>query len=114
VSDAVRALTGLMDEPSASGQIFNVGSTRQLRIIDLAERVIQMTGSSSELAFVPYDKVYGHGIEDMEHRIPSIDKVRGAIGWAPTLDLDVVLADVIKYIQTNGPRPLPETEAIET
>jgi UDP-glucose 4-epimerase len=103
-----------MDEPSTSGEIFNVGSMRQLRILDLAERVLEMTGSSSELVFVPYEKVYGHGIEDMEHRIPSIEKVRGAIGWEPNLDLDVILADVIKYIQTNGPRPLPETEAIET
>ena len=50
----------------------------------------------------------------MLHRIPSIDKIAAAIGWEPTLDLDVILADVIKYIQTNGPRPLPETEAIET
>jgi UDP-glucose 4-epimerase len=77
VSDAVRALTGLMDEPSASGEIFNVGSTRQIRILDLAQRVVEMTGSSSELTYIPYDKVYGQGIEDMEHRIPSIGRCAG-------------------------------------
>jgi len=112
VADAVRALTGLMDEPAVSGEIFNVGSTRQLRILDLARRVLEMTGSASELAYVPYDEVYGQGIEDMEHRIPALGKVRGAIGWEPTFDLDVILADVIKHIRTHGPRALPERDAV--
>ena len=112
VADAVTALTGLMGELSVSGEIFNVGSTRQLRIVDLAHRVIEMTSSASELTYVPYDKVYGQGIEDMEHRIPSIEKITGAIGWEPTLDLDVILADVIKHIRRHGPRQAPEPEAI--
>jgi UDP-glucose 4-epimerase len=114
VADAVGALTDLMDERSLSGEIFNVGSTRQIRIVDLAQRVLEMTGSSAELVYVPYDQVYGQGIEDMEHRIPSIEKVRGAIGWEPSFDLDVILADVIKYIRTHGPKPLPEPQAIES
>jgi UDP-glucose 4-epimerase len=100
VSDTVLALKGLMDERSISGEIFNVGSPSRIRILDLAQRVIEMTRSGSELAFVPYDEVYGQGIEDMAHRIPSTEKIREAIGWQATFDLDVILADVIKHTRT--------------
>jgi nucleoside-diphosphate-sugar epimerase len=97
VSDTIRALKGLMDETSISGQIFNVGSTERVRIIDLAERVRRMTGSRSEIVFVSYDEVYGLGIEDTLHREPAIDKIKSAVGWRPTLDLERVLADVIEH-----------------
>jgi UDP-glucose 4-epimerase len=109
VSDTVLALKGLMDERSTSGEIFNVGSSSRIRILDLAQRVIEMTRSHSELTFVPYEKVYGQGIEDMTHRIPSTEKIRGAIGWQATFDLDVILADVIKHTRTA-----PVREAVET
>ena len=109
VSDTVLALKGLMDERSTSGEIFNVGSSSRIRILDLAQRVIEMTRSDSELTFVPYEKVYGQGIEDMTHRIPSTEKIRGAIGWQATFDLDVILADVIKHT-----RAAPVREAVET
>jgi UDP-glucose 4-epimerase len=78
-----------------SGEIFNIGSTEQIRIIDLARRVLELTGSSSPLVFVPFEQAYGSGIEDMLHRMPSIEKIRAAIGWQPTLGLDRILADVI-------------------
>lgn len=106
VSDTVRALHGLMDERSLSGEIFNVGSSSRIRILDLAQRVVEMTRSDSEFAFVPYDEVYGQGIEDMTHRIPSTEKIGGAIGWQATFDLDVILADVIKHSRTA---PVRET-----
>jgi nucleoside-diphosphate-sugar epimerase len=109
VSDTVLALKGLMDERSTSGEIFNVGSSSRIRILDLAQRVIEMTRSDSELTFVPYEKVYGQGIEDMTHRIPSTEKIRGAIGWQATFDLDVILADVIKHT-----RAAPVRETVET
>jgi UDP-glucose 4-epimerase len=95
VSDTIQALVELMGADGVTGEIFNVGSNRPIRIIDLAERVLAATSSSSEIVYVPYDEVYGHGIEDMQHRAPSIAKIRGAIGWAPMLDLDQILADVI-------------------
>jgi UDP-glucose 4-epimerase len=107
VADTIRALKGLMDEPATSGEIYNVGATGRIRILDLAERVIAMTSSGSELKFIPYEEVYGQGIEDMLHRIPSIDKIAAAIGWRPSLDLDMILVDVIKHIRTR-PLPLPE------
>ena len=97
VSDTIRALAGLMDAPS-SGEIFNVGSQESIGILDLAERVRSMTGSSSEIVHVPYHRVYGVGIEDMLHRIPSTEKIRAAIGWQPSLSLDKILADVIEHL----------------
>jgi UDP-glucose 4-epimerase len=111
VSDTIRALKDLMEDRSISGEIFNVGSTAGLRIIDLAERVKEMTRSQSEIEFVPYDKVYGQGIEDMLHRVPSIEKITAAIGWEPQLNLDVILADVIKHART-APVALPESESV--
>jgi UDP-glucose 4-epimerase len=101
VADTIRALKGLVDEPSASGEIFNVGSTDRIRILDLAERVLTVTGSASELQFVPYDDVYGLGIEDTLHREPSIEKIGAAIGWRPTLGLDRILQDVIDHARTT-------------
>ena len=97
VRDTVRALSGLMADDQLSGEIFNVGSTERIRILDLAGRVKQATGSDSELVFVPFDEVYGQGIEDTLHREPAIGKIRDAIGWTPERDLDSILADVIEH-----------------
>jgi UDP-glucose 4-epimerase len=94
VADTVRALQGLMDGGS-SGEIFNVGSQERVSILELAEQIRKLTGSSSDIAFVPYEEVYGLGIEDMLHRIPSIDRIDAAIGWQPELGLDRILADVV-------------------
>ena len=98
VSDTIRALHGLM-EHDAAGEIFNVGSSEQIAILDLAQKVIDTTGSTSSMAFVPFEDAYGHGIEDMLHRIPSTEKIRGATGWQPTLRLDQILADVIAHVR---------------
>jgi UDP-glucose 4-epimerase len=102
VSDAVQALRDLMDARAVRGEIFNVGSNRPIRILDLAKRVLALTSSTSELAFIPYDAVYGHGIEDMQHRAPSIEKIRATIGWEPTLHLKRILTDVIEDIQARA------------
>jgi UDP-glucose 4-epimerase len=103
VTDTVRALVDLMDARELSGEVFNVGSSERVRILDLAERVLKATGSSSELAFVPYDQVYGQGIEDTLHREPATDKIRAAIGWQTTRDLDGVIADVIAHARGREP-----------
>jgi UDP-glucose 4-epimerase len=101
VQDTIRALAGLMDARHLSGEIFNVGSTERVTILELADRVRSLTGSQSEVGYVPYDEVYGQGIEDMLHRQPSIEKVSGAIGWAPTRTLDAILADVVEHAKTS-------------
>ena len=98
VSDVVRAFYGLLG--LADGGIYNVGSTDRITIRELAERVLQATGSSSELAFVPYEEVYEGGVtEEMFHRAPAIGKIKQAIGWEPTIGLDRILADVIESVR---------------
>jgi UDP-glucose 4-epimerase len=105
VRDTVRALNGLMEDGTISGEIFNVGSSERIRILDLAERVVTLTASRSEITFVPYDAVYGQGIEDMLHRAPAIEKVQSAIGWSPENDLQKILSDVVEDL---GPARTPE------
>jgi UDP-glucose 4-epimerase len=98
VADTVRGLKGLMDAADISGDLFNVGSQERIAIRDLAERVLAMTGSASEIVFVPYEEVFPHGsMEEMFHRQPSIEKIRSAIGWAPTRALDDILSDVLTF-----------------
>jgi UDP-glucose 4-epimerase len=97
VQDTIRALRGLMDTAATSGEIYNVGSQNRIRIADLAERVIEATASESTIEFVPFDRVYGQGIEDMLHRIPSTEKIRDAVGWEPSRGLDEILDDVIDH-----------------
>ena len=99
VEDTIRALSSLMDASGVEGDLFNVGSTERVSIDELAQRVLAATGSSSEIVHIPYDEVYGQGIEDMLHRQPSIEKVKGAIGWSPTRSLDEILEDVIAHIR---------------
>jgi UDP-glucose 4-epimerase len=103
VSDSVRALIGLMSEPATTGEIYNVGSTESVTILELAERVLRLTGSSSEIVFVPYNEVYGHGVEEMFQRMPAIDKIEAAIGWKPTIPLDRILEELIERARREGP-----------
>jgi len=107
VSDTIRALKGLMDQRELSGAVFNVGSTERVTMVELAERILELTGSRSELSFVPYAEVYGLGIEDTLHREPSIEKIRAAIGWAPTRSLDDILTDVIESERSAMPSRAP-------
>jgi UDP-glucose 4-epimerase len=98
VSDVVRGLKALLD--AADGEIYNVGSMERVTIADLAKRVLAATGSGSELVYVPYEEVYEGGItEEMFHRAPSIEKIKRAIGWEPTLGLDQIIADVIDSVR---------------
>jgi UDP-glucose 4-epimerase len=101
VQDTIRALTGLMDATGISGEIFNVGSTESVTINELAQRVLEHTASQSKIVAVPYDEVYGQGIEDMLHRQPSIDKISSAVGWEPTFGLDGILEDVIRHVRAE-------------
>jgi UDP-glucose 4-epimerase len=86
-----------MEARETTGEIYNVGSRNWISINDLAKRVLELSGSRSEIVYVPYEKVYGTGIDDMLHRLPSIDKIGAATGWQPDRTLDEILADVIAY-----------------
>jgi UDP-glucose 4-epimerase len=96
VADTIRALAALMEE-GRSGEIYNVGSEERISINGLAQRVKELTESGSRIEYVSYDDVYGIGIEDMLHRIPSTAKIRATTGWAPGRTLDDILGDVLDY-----------------
>jgi nucleoside-diphosphate-sugar epimerase len=97
VNDTIRALKGLMESTATSGEIYNVGSRNWISIRDLAIRVLELTGSRSEVVHVPYAQVYGTGIDDMLHRVPAIEKIEAAVGWRPERTLDEILDDVIAF-----------------
>jgi nucleoside-diphosphate-sugar epimerase len=94
VADVARALVALLDEPGARGGVFNVGATEEISILELAQLILELTGSSSEIRFTPYDKAYGKGFEDMYRRVPDIAKIRSLTGWTPRSSLEDVIRDV--------------------
>jgi len=96
VGDVVRGLIALWQEPRAIGQVVNIGNNEEISILDLARRVKAATGSRSEIVLVPYDQAYEQGFEDMPRRVPDLTRIAGLIGYAPTLDLDGILARVIE------------------
>ncbi len=97
VTDITIAVKRLMERPEAVGQVFNIGSTEEITIKDLASRVIQLTGSNSKIKYVPYDQAYSPGFEDMKRRVPSIDKISSVIEFFPNRTLDEILARVINF-----------------
>ena len=97
VADVTRAVVQLADQPTAVGQVFNIGSTQEITIRGLAERVIKLTGSQSEIVHVPYEEAYAPGFEDMQRRVPSIAKLAALIGYASQYTLDDTLRRVIEY-----------------
>jgi UDP-glucose 4-epimerase len=106
VDDTVEFIVRLSRLPEAEGQIFNVGHNREITIMELAEKVRDMTGSNSEIELVPYDKAYAEGFEDMLRRIPDISKVCRITGYKPNHDLDDILENVIAYVRQVGPETL--------
>lgn len=99
VSDVVEGLVNLFDHVAAEGRVFNIGSPEEISIRDLAQRVIELTGSSSEIQLVPYDVAYESGFEDMQRRRPDISRINEAIGWRPTRNLDDILRDVMADLE---------------
>jgi UDP-glucose 4-epimerase len=97
VGDVVGALVGLMDHPDAVGQVFNIGSTEEVSILALAERIKKLTDSPSEIVFTPYDEAYEEGFEDMPRRVPDITKVKDLVGFNPSMPLDGILQTVIDF-----------------
>jgi UDP-glucose 4-epimerase len=101
VRDVVRALADLVTCDDLYGQVFNIGSTEEVSIAQLAERVRQATQSDSEIVYVPYSEAYGEGFEDMRRRVPDISKIKNALGWEPTACLEKIIADVIQHQMTD-------------
>jgi len=79
------------------GQVFNIGSNQEISIIELAQRVKELTQSDSEIVFIPYDEAYEEGFEDMPRRVPDISKISELVGFRPEMSLDGILETVIDY-----------------
>jgi UDP-glucose 4-epimerase len=88
-------------EPKAIGQVINIGNTQEISIRALAERVRELSGSSSPITLVPYDEAYESGFEDMPRRVPDLTKIEGLIGYRPKYSLDDILTQVIEYFRNK-------------
>lgn len=97
VSDIVGALVKLMNCKEARGQVVNIGNSEEVTILQLAQRVKSVTGSSSDIQLIPYSEAYGDGFEDMVRRVPALNKAEKLIGYKPTKTLDDVLKDVVHF-----------------
>jgi len=102
VGDVVGQLMALADNPGAIGQVFNIGNDRdEISMLDLAKRVLDRSGSKSEIVLVPYAKAYEEGFEDMPRRVPDLRKLRALTGYEPKVQLDEILDRVIAYFTSE-------------
>jgi UDP-glucose 4-epimerase len=97
VLDAVSAIATMAATDSTIGDVYNVGGTGEVTIKQLAEQVLSVTGSKSEITYTSYSDAYPPGFEDIQRRVPDISKVKGAIGWAPTKDLKQIISDIAAH-----------------
>ena len=103
VGDVVRALVSLMTEPTAVGEVFNIGNDREISIRELAETVKRLTGSRSEITMTPYAEAYEAGFEDMPRRVPDLRKIKARLGWSPTVSLEELLEKIVKHEGRSAP-----------
>jgi len=101
VEDLVDAIIALMDCEAAAGRVFNIGSTEEISMAALADKIIELTGSRSSKQFVPYVVAYGRPIEDMMRRVPSTERIREAIGWQPKTSLEQTLRIIIEHYRKH-------------
>ena len=94
IDDAARALLLVMDSKKAIGEVFNVGNNDQISIMDLARKVIEITGSKSTIERIAYEEAYPVGFEDIQRRVPDISKINQVLGWTPEVNLDQIIKDI--------------------
>ncbi len=99
VADVVEGLVKLIETKECYGRVINIGNPEEISIKGLAEKAIEMTGSSSEIEYIPYEEVYGEGFEDMRRRVPCIDRANKLIGFQPTRTLENIINDVAEQFQ---------------
>ncbi len=97
VTDAVKGLLLVMDSDKAIGQVFNVGNNSQISIMELAKKVIKITGSKSSIEKIAYGTAYPEGFEDMQRRVPDISKIKKVLGWEPEINLDQIIKDIAAF-----------------
>lgn len=95
VNDAVQAIEALIHEPAARGEVFNIGSDREVTMNDLAALVRETAGSESKIVHIPYEEAYTTGFEDMQRRVPDVSKLERTIGFKPSTSLEQIVADVV-------------------
>lgn len=100
VKDVTKTFMALMQHEDAVGEVFNVGGVEEISMLALAEKIIEKSGSSSEISLIPYEEAYEKDFEDMQRRVPGIEKVRNLIGFAPATRLDTILDIVIAHMRT--------------
>jgi len=105
VRDTTQALIKLIDSERAVGEVVNIGNTEEITIEDLAHRVKQRTASSSSIEFIPYDKAYEPGFEDMMRRVPCVDKLFAITGFRPQTPLDEIIDRVATHMKGKQPSP---------
>jgi len=96
VEDLIDAVIGLMNCDEAAGKVYNIGSTEEIAIEELADKIIEMTGSKSKKEFISYEKAYGRPIEDMMRRVPGLERIKETIGWEPKTNLSETLQIIIE------------------
>ncbi len=96
VGDVVDGLVALSEHPEAFGKVFNLGGAEEISICDLAERIIELAGSDSEVEYIPYDTAYEEGFEDMARRVPNTDRARQLVGFEPSVGLNDIIRSVIE------------------
>jgi len=105
VHEVVWALRHLMQEPAAIGEVVNIGGVEEISILSLAQKIKELTGSASEIRFIPIDEVYDKNFEDMGRRAPEIEKARRLIGFNPRTGIDDILRKIIAYMKTESVNP---------
>ena len=99
VQDVVQAIGALAEHPGAVGRVFNIGSTSEISILSLAQRVIEVLESRSLIELVPYEEAYAEGFEDMRRRVPDISRIRALTGWSPQRSLDDIILDIAESMR---------------
>ena len=99
VKDTVAGVLAVIDSNATLGEVFNIGNDEEITIEDLAHEVIELTGSTSAIEKVLYEKAYAPGFEDMQRRIPDIGKIKRVVGWAPKLSLDSIITDIANHLK---------------
>ena len=104
VSDSVRAIAGLAEAPEAVGRVFNIGSTEEVTILELARRTLALASDGDDnwqqqIRFISYEDAYALGFEDMQRRVPDISRIGQTIGWSPRIPLDTTLQQVIDFVK---------------
>ncbi|HRX04691.1 MAG TPA: GDP-mannose 4,6-dehydratase [Anaerolineae bacterium] len=104
VSDSVRAIAGLAEAPDAVGRVFNIGSTEEVTILELARRTLALASDGDDnwqrqIRFISYEDAYALGFEDMQRRVPDISRIGQTIGWSPLIPLDTTLQQVIDFVK---------------